>query len=175
MSIVLIGYRGSGKTTAGRKLAERLELCFVDVDRRIVERAGKTIKEIFEQDGEPFYRDIESAVFQEVIALPQCIIALGGGTLDREANRKVLAAAGHRVIYLRCEENELLRRVQADPNSAAHRPNLTALGGGIEEIRAVLARREPIYRSAMLAELDVTSMTPEEIVGKLVQWSARGA
>lgn len=168
MSIVLIGYRGSGKTTAGRMLAERLALCFVDVDRRIVERAGKTIREIFDQDGEPIYRDIESAVLEQVIAMPECVIALGGGTLDREQNRKMLAAAGHRVIYLRCDENELLRRVEADPNSAAHRPNLTALGGGIEEIRMVLGRREPIYRSAMHAELDVTRMTPEEIVGGLI-------
>lgn len=172
MSIVLIGYRGSGKTTAGRMLAERLALRFVDVDRRIVEWARKSIKEIFEQDGEPFYRDIESAELEKAIALPECVIALGGGTLDREQNRKMLADASHRVFYLRCDENELLRRVQADPQSAAHRPNLTALGGGIEEIRAVLGRREPIYRSAMHVELDVTRMTLEAIVEELVKCNA---
>ena len=84
MSIVLIGYRGSGKTTAGRKLADRLWQPFVDVDERIVSGLESPIKEIFEQDGEPHYRDIESGGLEEVIALPPCVIALGGGTLDRE-------------------------------------------------------------------------------------------
>ncbi len=164
MSVVLIGYRGSGKTTVGRKLADRLWQPFVDVDERIVTAAGKSVKEIFEQDGEPAYRDRESAVLADVIEIPSCVIALGGGTLDREANRALLSRSGHRVIYLRCDPEELLRRVKADPQSAAHRPNLTNLGGDIEEIRAVLDRREPIYRSVLHAELDVTHLSPEEMV-----------
>ncbi|MDB5331284.1 MAG: aroK [Phycisphaerales bacterium] len=169
MGIVLIGYRGSGKSTVGRKLADRLWQECVEIDDLIVNRAGKTIKEIFEQDGEPAFRAMESDVLKEVGKREEAVISLGGGALDREENRTALQQAGHKVIYLKCEPSELLRRIQADPQSASARPNLTSLGGGIAEIEAVLARREPIWRSAMTAELDVTHLTPEEAVVYIVR------
>ena len=83
MSIVLIGYRGSGKTTVGRRLADQLWQTFVDVDDLITARAEKTIKEIFEQDGEPAFRDIESDVVREVSAQHEQVVCLGGGSLLR--------------------------------------------------------------------------------------------
>ncbi|HWE95398.1 MAG TPA: shikimate kinase [Tepidisphaeraceae bacterium] len=169
MGIVLIGYRGSGKSTVGRKLADRLWQECVETDDLIVKRAGKSIKEIFEQDGEPAFRQMESEVLKEVSNREEAVISLGGGALDREENRATLSQAGHKIIYLKCEPPELLRRIQADPHSASGRPNLTSLGGGIEEIEAVLARREPIWRSAMTAELDVTHLTPEEAVVYIVR------
>src|SRR5947209_6510573 len=124
MSIVLIGYRGSGKSTIGRRLADRLWQKFVDVDDLIVSRAGKSIREIFAEDGEPRFREIESEVVRELSQMEEGVIGLGGGTLMREENRAVLKEAGHKLIYLRCEPDELLRRVQADPQSALTRPNL---------------------------------------------------
>jgi shikimate kinase len=169
MSIVLIGYRGSGKSTIGRKLADRLWQTFVDVDDLIVSRAGKSIKEIFAQDGEPRFREIETDVVRELSRMEEGVIGLGGGTLMREENRAAFKAAGHKLVYLRCEPDELLRRVQADPQSASTRPNLTALGGGIEEIRQVLGQREPVYRESMHAELDVTNLTPDEAVVYIVK------
>ena len=162
--MVLIGYRGSGKSTIGRRLADRLWQPFVDVDDRIVERAGKSIKEIFEQQGEPAFREIECQVIKEVMALAEHVIGLGGGTLGREENRQAIRQAGHKVIYLRCEPAELLRRIRSDPQSPATRPNLTSLGGGIEEIQSMLKEREPLYRAIMTAELDVTRLSPEEAV-----------
>ena len=92
MSIVLIGARGSGKSTIGHRLADKLWQKFIDVDDRIVARAGKNIKEIFEQDGEPRFRDIETEVCKEIALLPDHVIGLGGGTLMREENRKLIAA-----------------------------------------------------------------------------------
>lgn len=169
MSIVLIGYRGSGKTTVGRKLADQLWQTFVDVDDLITARAGKTIKDIFEQEGEPAFRDIESDIVREVSAQPEQVIGLGGGSLLREQNRNALRTAGHKLIYLRCDVEELHRRIHADAQTAATRPSLTNLGGGIEEIRKLLAEREPIYREMMHAELDVTHLTPEEAVVRLVR------
>jgi shikimate kinase len=169
MSTVLIGYRGSGKTTIGRKLADQLWQKFIDVDDLIVERAGKSIKEIFEQDGEPHFREIEAGVVRDVSQLGEHVIGLGGGTLMREENRTVLKEAGHKLIYLRCEPEELLRRIQADPQTSATRPNLTSLGGGIDEIRKVLAEREPIYRQMMHAELEVTHLSPEEAVTRIAR------
>src|SRR3989442_1474061 len=106
MSIVLIGSRGSGKTTIGRKLADRLWQTFVDVDDLIVRRAGKSIKDIFEQDGEPRFREIEAEMVRDVAKLADHVIGLGGGTLMREENRQVLKEAGHKLIYLRCEPEE---------------------------------------------------------------------
>jgi len=137
---------------------------FVDSDELVIKNAGKSIKEIFEQHGEPHFRDLEAQAVREACALSEHVIALGGGALGREENRIALKQAGHKVIYLRCEPQELLRRIQADPQTSAARPNLTGLGGGIEEVVALLGEREPMYRAAMTAELDVTRLSPEEAV-----------
>jgi shikimate kinase len=162
MSIVLIGARGCGKTTIGRKLADRLWQSFYDVDEHIVRRAGKSIREIFAQDGEERFRQIETEVVREAVALSDHVIALGGGTLMREENRTILKNAGLKMIYLRCEPEELERRIKLDPQTSATRPNLTQLGGGLEEIELLLRQREPIYRQCMHAELDVTNLSPDE-------------
>src|ERR1700736_4013888 len=99
MSIVLIGYRGSGKTTIGRHLADRLWQPFVDVDDLIVKKAGKSIKEIFEKDGEPAFRQMELEAVKHVCGLAEHVIGMGGGSLGREENRSALKQSGHKVIY----------------------------------------------------------------------------
>ena len=170
MSIVLIGYRGSGKTILGRKLADRLWQPFVDTDDLIVRKAGgKSIKEIFETEGEQRFRDLESEAVREVSLLQEHVIALGGGALVREENRKHIKDAGHKVVYLKCTPEVLLKHIQDDPETAATRPALTQLGGSVEEIRKLLVEREPIYRQAMTAELEVTNLTPEEAVVYIVR------
>jgi len=169
MSIVLVGYRGSGKSTIGKQLAERLAYPFVDVDDLIVADAGKSIKDIFAEEGEPVFRDIETRAIQRVAALSEHVIGLGGGSLGREENRRAIAKSGHRVVYLKCEPAELHRRIRSDPQSTLTRPNLTSLGGGIEEIEQMLSRREPLYRELMTAELDVTKLTPEEAVNRIIR------
>src|SRR5947199_5265223 len=125
MSIVLIGYRGSGKTSIGKKLADRLWQPFVDTDDLIVKKAGKSIKEIFEQQGEPAFREMEAQAVWEACKLSEHVIAFGGGAVFREDNRAALKEAGHKVIFLRCDPPELFRRIQADPQTAATRPHLT--------------------------------------------------
>ena len=162
MSVFLIGYRGSGKSTIGRLLADRLWQTFLDSDELIVKQAGKSIKEIFDSEGEPGFRDREAAVVRELAMLSDHVIALGGGAVLREENRNVLRKDGHKIIYLRCEPAELHRRIHADPQTAENRPALTGLGGGFEEIERLLADREPIYRACMTAELDVTNLSPED-------------
>lgn len=162
MSIVLIGYRGCGKTSIGRKLADRLWQPFVDTDDVVVKKAGKNVKDIFEQDGEERFRQLEAEAIKEAAKLDEHVIALGGGGATRKENVKVLRDAGHKLIYLRCEPAELFRRIQLDPNTGTTRPPLTAKGGGIEEIAAVMAEREPAYRAAAQAELDVTHLSVDE-------------
>lgn len=159
-----MGYRGSGKTTIGRRLADQLWQSFVDVDDLIVKSAGKSIKEIFEHNGEDAFRDLEEKAVKEAIGMSEHVVALGGGSVLRQANRDAIKASGRKVIYLHCTPTELHKRISADPQTAAMRPSLTHLGGSVEEIEKLLAEREPLYRAVMTAELDVTNLTPEEAV-----------
>jgi len=169
MSTVLIGYRGSGKSTLGHKLADRLWQKFVDTDDLIVAKAGKSIAQIFADHGEPYFRDLETQVVKEAAALSEHVISLGGGAPMREENRTAIKAAGHRVIYLKCEPDELFKRLSADPNTPMSRPALTNLFGSVEEISKVLAEREPIYRQMADAELEVTYLTPDEAMVYIVR------
>src|SRR6476659_1674300 len=100
MSVFLMGYRGSGKTTIGKRLADRLWQPFVDTDDMVVKRAGMTIKEIFERQGEEKFRDFESDAIQEAAQLDDHVIALGGGAELREQNRTALKSKRHKLIYL---------------------------------------------------------------------------
>ncbi|HVT90432.1 MAG TPA: shikimate kinase [Tepidisphaeraceae bacterium] len=164
MSVILVGYRGSGKTTVGRKLAQSLWLKFVDVDDLIVDAAKKTIRDIFEQDGESRFRDLETQAVTKALTLADHIIAMGGGAILRDENRRLIKDSKMKCIYLRCDPQVLLQRIQGDPLTAANRPNLTGFAGGIDEIRTLLAQREALYREVMTAELDVTHLGVDEAV-----------
>jgi shikimate kinase len=168
MSIVLIGYRGSGKSSVGRRLADKMWLKFVDSDELIVQRAGTSIKEIFAREGEGAFRDMEAAVVREVCGLADHVVSLGGGAVLREENRHAMRGGGNKVVYLRCDPAVLYRRIHADPATGANRPNLTT-AGGLDEVKDLLAVREPLYREAMTAELDVTNLTVDEAVQRVVR------
>src|SRR4051812_33991082 len=107
MSVVLLGYRGCGKTTIGRKLADRMWIKFVDTDDLIVAAAGKSIREIFETDGEEKFRELETEAVKVACAKPDHVIALGGGAVLRDENRALLKSLPIARIYLRCEASEL--------------------------------------------------------------------
>jgi len=153
----------------GRRLADQLWQPFVDVDDLIVARAGKTIREIFAESGEDAFRDLESLALADALGRADHVIALGGGALVREQNRAHFASGQHKVVYLRCDPEELHRRITADPATAASRPSLTRLAGSVEEIRQLLAAREPVYRLLCTAELDVTGLSPEEAAVRVVR------
>jgi shikimate kinase len=167
MGVVLIGYRGSGKTTVGRLLAARLAKTFIDCDEEIVARHGKSIREIFSAGGEDAFRKLETSVIAELAAKTDHVIAVGGGAVLRKENRRALA--NHFIVYLRCDPGVLLGRIDDDPATSDNRPNLTGLGGGIEEIEALLRRREPIYRAAMNVELDVTHLSPDQAAEEIAR------
>jgi shikimate kinase len=169
MAVVLLGYRGSGKTTVGRKLADQLWGKFVDTDELVTEAAGKTIKQIFDDGGEPAFRELESAALRQALVGGFDVIALGGGAVLRDENRTALVASGHKRVYLRADAETLHRRIDADPSTAASRPALTALGGSVDEVRTLLAAREPLYREVATAELDVTNLSPDECVSRIAR------
>ncbi|HEX7008560.1 MAG TPA: shikimate kinase [Phycisphaeraceae bacterium] len=170
MNIVLIGYRGCGKTTIGKKLAHQLWKTFVDVDEQTCKRFGiDSIARIWELHGEPAWRQQEIEVTRELMARDDQVIGLGGGTLMQPDARQAVEQAAHaKRIYLYCEPEELFRRVSQDPNSCDTRPNLTPLGGGLEEIKTVLAQRDPVYRQVADAIFDVTHVSPDEAVRYLI-------
>lgn len=165
-TIILIGPRGSGKTTVGRILAGRLGWAFADNDDRVEEVAGKSIAEIFATEGEPSFRDREAAALAELCARPDCVVATGGGAVLRAANRRLLRDSGF-VAWLTVAPETAWDRLVTDPTTAARRPNLTA-AGGLEEVRALIAAREPLYRETADFAVDSGTLSPDDVADAIL-------
>jgi shikimate kinase len=165
MNIVLIGYRGSGKSSIGKRLASNLWMDFVDTDTLIIERAGKSIREIFEAEGEAGFRQREAEVIAEVAGRDNRVIAAGGGAILRSENVAALKKNG-KVVWLKATPEVLYQHIQADAQTTATRPNLTA-GGGLEEVKTVLEKRTPLYEAAADVTYDVTYLTVEDAAVRL--------
>ena len=144
MNLVLLGYRGCGKTSVGRLVAAATGREFYDVDAVVVERfGGRSIRQIWDDEGEAAFRAVEARVTAELVNGPGRVIGLGGGTLMFPEARRAVEGADAWRIYLYAPAATLAARIAADPASAETRPNLTALGGGVAEVEAVLAERDP--------------------------------
>lgn len=165
MNIFLIGYRGSGKTTVAEVLAQLLGWKWLDADAELERKQGKTIKQIFADEGEAAFRDYEAAILAEIADGNRQIVALGGGVVLREMSRKLLRERGQ-VVWLKAPAEVLFERILADKTTAERRPNLTAQGG-IDEIRTLLALREPLY--AAVADLQAEAdRPPAEIADAII-------
>jgi shikimate kinase len=165
MNVALIGYRGTGKTTIAELLARRLGWDWVDADVEIERRAGKSIAAMFDDGGEPAFRDAEAAVVLDVTSRARSVIAFGGGAVLRDASRAAIAERCY-AIWLTASVETILRRVAGDATTLLRRPNLT-IKGGREEIVALLAAREPIYRELADLEINTEERDPEGIVGEI--------
>jgi shikimate kinase len=163
--IFLIGYRGTGKTTVARLVAQRLGRESIDADREIERRAGKTIAAIFADEGEPPFRELESAVIAD-LARTSLVISTGGGAVLRAANRAAMQAAGP-IVWLTASVDAIAVRIAADAATARLRPNLTAIGGKAE-IAAVLAERMPIYKACATFVVDTEGRTPAEVADQIL-------
>ena len=150
--IVLVGFMGAGKTTAGRRVAEILGWRFVDLDEAVATRAGKPVTEIFRDDGEAAFRALEHEAAVDATRDRFMVIAAGGGAFAADRTRAVLSA-GAVTVWLRCALPVLLGRI----GSGAGRP----LAGSRETITALLTEREPLYRLADLVVDTSSAKAPE--------------
>jgi shikimate kinase len=160
-SIALIGFRGAGKTTVAAVLARRLGWDWIDADVEIERRAGKSIADIFADSGEPAFRELEAAVVADLCRRDRAVLALGGGAVLRDDNRRAIRGCGA-VVWLRASVEAIARRIAADPATSARRPNLTAAGGR-EEIERLLEVRTPSYQACATLEVDTEDKSPVEI------------
>jgi len=133
---------GCGKSTVGRSLARVLGWRFVDSDHEIERRLGATIRDYFASHGEAAFRDVEEQTIAALAAVEPCVLATGGGTVLREANRRALAAHGT-VVYLRSTPEELFRRLRHD----TQRP-LLQVADPLRRLRQLYRERDPLYRAA---------------------------
>ena len=164
--LYLIGSRGSGKSSVGAVIAKRLVLPFFDADCVLETDAGKSIRDIFTTEGESGFRDRESATLRKLAGGNRAVIATGGGVILRAENRELLRATG-RVVWLTAPAELLWDRISIDPTTAVRRPNLA--GGGLEEVKALLAGREPLYALTAHATVDA-SQSPERVADAILAW-----
>jgi shikimate kinase len=167
MNLVLIGLRGTGKTSVAALLAGRLGWQWFDADALIEQRAGKSIKQIFADDGEAAFRDWESQIVTELAGQNEAVLALGGGAVVREQNRAALAGRG-KVVWLTASPETLWQRIQTDMLTASRRPNLSA-AGGINEIIATLDARRAIYRACADLDIDTEGKTPAQVADAILE------
>ena len=168
MNIILIGYRGAGKTVVGKALAKRLGRPFVDADVCIEEKAGRTISDMVAAEGWPFFRAREKEVVREISAMESCVIAPGGGAVMDEDNVACLRDKGWFVL-LKADIETMIQRIQGDQTSAQQRPKLLDEKDDIyQETKAVLEQRMPTYEKVADFVVDTTNLTVDGVAEKII-------
>jgi shikimate kinase len=152
-------------------VAERLGWGWIDADSILEERAGRSIREIFASEGEEGFRLRERAVLSDLCGMEKTVIATGGGAVLHPENRERMRGAGA-VIWLCADARTLHQRTSADANTAERRPALRA--GGIDEVHAILAAREPLYRECAHFIVDTTERTPAAVAEEVRSLLATG-
>jgi len=158
--IYLLGFMGSGKTTVGTQLAQALSWPFIDLDATLEAGQGMSIRQIFEQAGEPFFREIEHAALQEVSKAQPAVVALGGGTFAQEANLELIQKTGGATIWLDCPVEELQRRCEG----LTTRP----LFRDAPSFRQLYEYRTQFYRLAD-HHISTAGMAPHDVVEQILR------
>ena len=161
MMITLTGFMGSGKTTVGKVLADFLGCPFMDLDDLIVKKAGKSIPEIFAQDGEPAFRQLEARLLRQTVEKyteNTVVLALGGGAVTAPASAALLREKTV-CIYLRASLETLLQRLEGE---TAGRPLADA------SLADRLSAREPLYEQTAHVIIDTDGLSPDEVADEII-------
>jgi shikimate kinase len=158
--IYVVGFMGAGKSSVGARLATALRWPLIDLDVAIEAGQGLTIRDIFEQAGEPFFRAVEHAALTEIIKSEPAVIALGGGTFAQQLNLDLIQARGGATIWLDCPPEELRRRCEGITNRPLFRDAAS--------FEKLFYQRLPFYR---LAEHRVSTegRTAEDVAEQILQ------
>ena len=167
-NIFLTGFMGTGKSSVGKALAERLGTRFIDLDQLIVAEAGMVIKEIFARDGEPYFRSLETQIIRRLDSEHGLVVSTGGGAVIDPENRRWMREHGH-VVNLTATAETIRERLAADNE----RPLLQE-DNSHEKITAMLAEREPFYRDANI-RIDTTDRSVDGIVLQILAWLKKEA
>jgi shikimate kinase len=157
--IVLVGFMGAGKTTVGHLLSGQLGLPFIDADTVIEDRAGRPIRQIFAERGEPAFRAIEHETVAGLLGGPDAVLALGGGAAEHPGTRQLLPGAGADVVYLHVEYAGAVARVGGDGG----RPMLAR-----PDLRAVYQRRLAAYEAVATLTVRTDGRSPEDVCRDIV-------
>ncbi|HET7845840.1 MAG TPA: shikimate kinase AroK [Xanthomonadales bacterium] len=160
-NLFLVGPMGAGKSTIGRRLAGHFGLAFFDLDQEIETRTGATVALIFELEGEPGFRERESSVLAELAAGEGRLVATGGGTVLRDANRELLRRRGF-VVYLRASLAQQLARLARDRK----RPLLQGPDKR-QRLEALAREREPLYAEVADYEVNGADMSPDQAARRI--------
>lgn len=160
-NVVLIGVPGAGKTTVGSLLATKLNREFIDSDQRIEEVTGKSISEIFIQDGEESFRATEKDVIAQAISQGDCVISLGGGALLNPTTRELVKT--QRTIWLQTGLSQAVERIGMNRN----RPLL--LGNVRGQLADLMAAREPFYIECAQDVVVTNNLSPEQVAEQIIE------
>lgn len=156
-----MGPPGSGKSTVGRLLAQRLGAAFRDTDTDVEAVAGKPVAEIFVDDGEERFRELEAAAVREALAGHDGVLALGGGAILNEATQELLA--GHSVVYLQVGLSDAVQRV----GLAQARPLLVL--NPRSQLKRLMEERRPVYERLASIVVATDGRAPEEIADEILK------
>ena len=163
MNIVLIGYRGTGKSVVGHLLARKLNRETISMDAEIVKKAGMSIPEFVEQNGWPKFRDLETEVAQELAECDNIIVDCGGGVIERPENIPALRTNGV-IFWLQASADVVVSRIVG----GTERPALTEGKTFTEEVEEVLDRRTPLYSEAAQHIINTDDMTPDQVADSIL-------
>ena len=162
MNVVLVGYRGTGKSSVAALVARSLGCPVVNLDAEIVRKAGRSIPEIVAERGWGGFRDLEEEICRHAAATEWAVLDCGGGVVERENNFEVLRSAG-KVFWLTATPSTIVQRIAGDDQ----RPSLTGTKSFIEEVAEVLERRSPLYRRIAHVEVSTDGRGVEEIAAEV--------
>ena len=164
MKVFLVGPMGTGKSTTGRNLSEKLDFDFYDTDKLIEKVEGRKIKDIFEQDGEDYFRQKESEALSETKTLRNVVIATGGGIVEKEENRLLLKNED-KVIFLDSTPERQYERTK----DSKKRPLLND-GDSLEILKKLYEKRFNFYEAVSKIKISMDNLNTEEILKKIIKF-----